>query len=98
MVLKKVKFQISLVKFTDIFINKNNFIRNIENKKFWFENGKQILFSKEMKSKFISKISSIKNLTNNFITLDIETFIKNNIMIVCCISIFDGKNKLSYFL
>jgi len=32
-----------------------------------------------MKTRFISKLSEIKNLKNKFITLDIETFIKDSI-------------------
>src|SRR6267154_967378 len=48
--------------------------------------------------KLINKISPIKNLNNKFITLDIETFIKDSILIVYCISIFDGKNKNSFIL
>jgi hypothetical protein len=51
-----------------------------------------------MKTKFISKISSTKNLNNNFITLDIETLVKNNVLVPCCISLFDGKTKSSYIL
>jgi hypothetical protein len=51
-----------------------------------------------MKSKFISKLSQIKNLNNKFITLDVETYIKDSVLIVYCISIYDGKNISSYFL
>jgi hypothetical protein len=51
-----------------------------------------------MKTKFISKLSTSKNFNNKFITLDIETFIKDSILTVYCISIFDGKIKNSFFL
>jgi hypothetical protein len=51
-----------------------------------------------MKTKFISKLALTKNLNNNFITLDIETYIKDNVLIVCCISIYNGKTKSSYFI
>ena len=37
-------------------------------------------------------------LLNNFLTLDIETFVKNNILIPYCISIYDGNKGWSYFL
>jgi hypothetical protein len=53
---------------------------------------------KEMNSKFISKLAATKSLNNKFITLDVETYIKNSILIVYCISIFDGKNKTTFFL
>jgi DNA polymerase type B, organellar and viral len=35
---------------------------------------------------------------NNFITLDIETYIKINALIPYCISIYDGKRSYSYFI
>ena len=88
----------SILKFRDDWISENKFIRTLDNKKFYFENNKEILFTKEIKTKFILKQSTIKNLTNKFITLDIETFIKDNILVVYCISIFDGKRKNSFFL
>jgi len=51
-----------------------------------------------MKTRFISKLSEIKNLKNKFITLDIETFIKDSILKVYCVSNYDGTKKNSYFL
>jgi hypothetical protein len=85
-----------IIKFKDEFISENKFMRFLDNKKYYFENNKEILFMKEMKTKFISKLAKSKNLTNNFITLDIETFIKDNILIPYMISIYDGE-KVSTF-
>src|SRR6267142_1772658 len=62
------------------------------------ENNKQILFSKENNSKFIRVLPKSNKLANNFITLDIETYIKNNVLIPYCISIYDGKIAYSYFI
>src|SRR6267142_1595912 len=76
----------------------NKFVRIIENKKYYFENNKQILFSKENNSKFIRVLPKSNKLANNFITLDIETYIKNNVLIPYCISIYDGKIAYSYFI
>src|SRR5712664_1536978 len=42
-----------ILKFKDEFISENKFVRIIDNKKFLFENNKEILFMKEMKSKII---------------------------------------------
>lgn len=67
-------------------------------KKFYFENNQQILFTKENISKNISTLEKSKNLINNFITLDIETFVKDNILIPYCISIYDGKTTSSFFI
>jgi len=87
-----------IIKFEDLKLSENKFVRIIDNKKFYFENNQQILFSKENKSKFISKLEKSKNLINNFITLDIETYIKDNVLIPFCISIYDGKESYSYFI
>jgi len=37
-------------------------------------------------------------LKNEFITLDIETFITDSILIVYCVSIYDGKTKSYFYL
>jgi DNA polymerase type B, organellar and viral len=85
-----------MVSYKDELINDNKFFRIIDNKKYLFENNHEILFMKENKVKFISKISTSKNMTNNFLILDIETYIKNGILIPFCISIYDGIN-VNYF-
>jgi hypothetical protein len=87
-----------IINFNDFKLSENKFMRVIDNKKYYFENNKEILFMKEIKSKFISKIPKSNKLINKFITLDIETYIKDNILIPFCISIYDGKRTSSYFL
>src|SRR6267142_144255 len=87
-----------IIKFIDFKLSENKFVRIIENKKYYFENNKQILFSKENNSKFIRVLPKSNKLANNFITLDIETYIKNNVLIPYCISIYDGKIAYSYFI
>jgi DNA polymerase type B, organellar and viral len=87
-----------ILKFNDFKISENRFVRILENKKFYFENNKEILYTKEINSKYISKLEKSKKLINNFITLDIETYIKDNILIPFCISIYDGKRTFSYFI
>jgi hypothetical protein len=89
---------ILLIKFTDTNLFENKFIRTIGNKTFYFENNTQILVTKEIKSKFISKLQKSKVLTENFLTLDIETFVKDSILVVFCISIFDGVNTQTFIL
>jgi hypothetical protein len=92
------KAGISLLKFTDTNLNENKFIRTIGNKKFYFENNIEILATKEIKSKFIAKLKKSKVLTENFLTLDIETFVKDSILTVFCISIFDGLKTQTFIL
>src|SRR5258708_6441667 len=66
----------SLIKFKDeLMMNDNKLIRIIDNKKYYFENGEQFLLTSELKTKFISKTKKSKDLVNNFITIDIETYI-----------------------
>jgi DNA polymerase type B, organellar and viral len=88
----------SLIKFRDELISENKFVRSIHDKKYYFENNTQILFTKEIKTKFIKQSKKSKYLTNKFITLDIETFVKDGILIPYCISIYDGKNINNFYL
>lgn len=88
----------SILKFRDEFISDNKFIRILDNKIFYFENNQEILFTKEIKSKFISKTKNVKTLTNNFITIDIETIINNGLLTPYLIAFYDGKNLSSFYL
>jgi len=88
----------SLIKFTDELMNENKFLRIIGNKKYYFKNGEQILLSSEVRTKFISKSSKSKDIVNNFITLDIETYIVDGLMTPYLICFYDGKNLFSFYL
>jgi hypothetical protein len=88
----------TIIKFIDNKLSDNRFVRILENKKFYFENNKEILYVKEMKTKFISKLKPIKIFNNKFITFDIETYIKDSVLKVFCISIYDGINKKSFVI
>ena len=55
-----LKSGISLIKYKDIFINDDKFLREIDNKSFLFEKGIEILFQSKMKSKFINKLKNLK--------------------------------------
>jgi hypothetical protein len=87
-----------ILTYKDELISNNKFMRILDNKKYYFENNQEILFLKNMKTKFISKLSEIKNFKNKFITLDIETFNKENILIPYLIKFYDGINYHSYWL
>src|ERR1700748_1379192 len=87
-----------IIKFRNEFVSENKFIRILDNKTYFFVNNKEILYTKELKTKFISKLAPSKTLNNNFITLDIETYIKDSILTVYCISIYDSKKVNNYFL
>jgi len=72
--------------YTDIKINDSTFVRHLENKKLTFKNNELILLTIDKSTKFIDPLLPLQNLTNKFITLDIETFIKDGIHIPYCIS------------
>lgn len=92
------KSGISLVKFIDTFMNNSKFMRKLDNKTYYFENNKQILSTSELKTKFIPKLNKSKTLTNNFLTLDIETYIKDSVLIPYAISIYDGIKTQTFYI
>ncbi|KAN0102326.1 hypothetical protein V8E52_012056 [Russula decolorans] len=60
-------------------------------------NGEQVLFTNEIKTNFISKIKISKNIVNNFITLDIETYIKDGLLSPYLICFYDEMIKYNYY-
>src|SRR6266849_2103504 len=86
-----LKDGILLLKFKDEILSENRFIRIIENKKYYFEDGQQYLYVKDMKVKFIAKTKKSKKIIDNFITLDIETYKDENTLIPYIISFYNGK-------
>jgi len=97
----KVKFyksgELSYV-YTDKWIDSNTFSRILGKKEWIFKNNKEILFKSEKLTKFIQPLVRSDTVLNKFITMDIETFIKDGIHIPYCISWFDGENSFSYYL
>ena len=87
-----------MVKYNDQFIAENKFVRILDNKNFYFENNKEILFFKEMKTKFISKLAKAKSLTHNYLVLDIETYVKDSVLTPYSIAIYDGKKPMKFFI
>ena len=84
--------------YTDIKIDDSTFVRNLENKKFTFKNSELILLTIDKSVKFIQPLLLLGELTNKFITMDIETFVKDGIHIPYCISWYDGNHCFSYYL
>lgn len=56
------------------------------------------MFNNKLKTKFISKLTKDKNLINKIITLDIETYVKKDILIPYLISFYDGDKTYSFWL
>ena len=95
--IKISKFGNTLLTFKDM-KSDSGFIRIVNNKKFYFQNGVQILFTNEINTNFISKIAKSKRLFNNFITIDIETYIVDGLLKPYLICFYDGKEFFSFYL
>jgi hypothetical protein len=67
-------------------IDENTFIRSIENKKYTFKNKNVILLVIDKSVNFIKSLILNNKLNNKFITFDIETYVKDGIMIPFVIS------------
>jgi hypothetical protein len=93
----------TLLEFKDIMMdhgNLNYFHRIIEDGKheYYFENGEIVLRKVIRKVKFLETILKSPFRSYNFITMDLETRLCNNIMSPYAISIFDGKITTSFYL
>ena len=84
--------------YTDKILDNQTFIRTLGNKEWVFRNNEQLLYQVEKSAKFIQPLIRTETLQNKFLTLDIETFIKDGAHVPYAISIFDGENSLSYYL
>ena len=99
------KNEVKLFREGDIFyeykdnkIDDNTFVRYLENKKFTFKNNELVLTEINKYVKFIETLKSLVKLNNKFITFDIETYVKDGIMIPFIVSWYDGENKFTYFI
>lgn len=71
-----------ILKITDYFgKNPNDFIRVIKKQKFYINNGEIVFKTLSKNCGFINNIKNDESLSNNLLTLDIETRIVNNVHI-----------------
>lgn len=87
--------------FKDIIYDINNlesFVRVIDNNQYVYVNGEKVLSQKRKKAQYFSNLPSCKSLTENFITMDLETKSIEGILVPYCVSIFDGKNSYSFYI
>lgn len=90
-----------LLTFKDTMNDKSNlstFTRIVKNHKYIFEDGELILKKIKKKVSFLSKIKRNMNNSKNFITMDLETRVINEIMSSYCVSIYEGKEFKSFYL
>ena len=78
--------------------NPNDFTRVIKKQKFYINNGEIVFKTLTKDCGFINKIKEDKELINNFLTLDIETRVINNVHTPFCISFYDGTKAWSFYL
>lgn len=83
---------------TDTVIDSNTFSRILGRKEFIFKDNELFLFKTEKPVKFINNLKPQAEINNKFITLDIETYIKDGVHVPYCISWYDGHKEFSYFL
>lgn len=90
----------SIIQFKDTLLDNNDlstFIRDFENKTFKFDKGK---LTSKIKSYIFNQIEALQRrhyYVNEFITLDIETKIVDNVIIPYAISYYDGKVVRSFY-
>lgn len=91
------KNQIEILKFKDNKFSESKFLRKLGNRKLFFENGSKSLELLTLVTPFISKLKKDKIETNNFITLDIETY-GDSELTPYLISFYDGVQSYSFYL
>lgn len=77
--------------------NKYDFIRIINNNKYYIKNNKIVLIIKELPTKYLSKLKFKKISDPKIITFDIETLLINNIHKPYLYSMFDGRKSFTWF-
>uniref|UniRef100_UPI0031F372AF hypothetical protein n=1 Tax=Russula emetica TaxID=152958 RepID=UPI0031F372AF len=87
-----------MYEYKDHKIDENTFIRSIKNKKYTFKNKNVMLLTIDKSVNFIKQLIPNNKINNKFITFDIETYVKDGIMIPFVISWYDGEIKSSYFI
>jgi hypothetical protein len=85
-------------KYKDIFIDNTSFIRHLDNKQFTFKNNELILLTIDKSVKFIKGLLPRGSLSNKFLTMDLETLIKNGVHVPYAISWYNGENCNTHFI
>lgn len=78
--------------------NLSSFTKYIKNHEYIFENGELLVKKIKKNVSFLTKVKRDMNNSKNFITMDLETRIINEIMSSYCVSIYDGKEFKSFYL
>lgn len=77
---------------------KYDFVRLVENQKYYVKDNKIVLITKELPTKYLAKLKTTKvNSNPKIITFDIETLLIDNIHKPYLYSMYDGVNSYSWF-
>ena len=87
-----------LFEYTDTVLSPNSFERRIGQNTFKYVDGVLSLQKSLKKTRTISKKALTKLLSNNFMTLDLETQTDSNKITPICVGVFDGTDSISYYL
>nr|QWO71399.1 DNA polymerase [Lyophyllum semitale] len=91
----------TIISFKDSMIDANNltiFKREIKDQEYFFENGSIILKTIKRKTPYLTKVKRSAGRSINFITMDLETRNINGVMNPYCVSIYDGKEIITFYL
>nr|YP_009355785.1 ypothetical protein [Fomitopsis palustris]BAX08580.1 ypothetical protein [Fomitopsis palustris] len=77
--------------------NKYDFIRIIDNHKYYVKDNKIVLIIKELPTKYLSKLNPKKIFRPKIITFDIETLLINNVHKPYLYSMYDGHKSFTWF-
>src|SRR6202035_5600482 len=90
-----------LLTFTDKMDDNNDlstFTRILGEHTYIFKEGELILKQKNIQNiKYLTKVLGSTHISNKFITLDLETRTIDGIMTPYALSIYDGKEKISFY-
>lgn len=76
----------------------SSFTRSVKKHEYTYQEGKLILKKIEKRVQFLKKTRKSSYLSNNFITMDLETRVIDEVMTSYCVSIYDGKTFKSFYL
>ena len=86
------------VKYKDIKIDENIFIRKLNSSEYRYFNNELQLITKDVRTKFIEPIDKSKEECTSFLTMDIETVKINGTLTPYLISAYNGENYFTTYI
>lgn len=95
------KFNLIFFNFIDIVYDLTTpdcFVRIYQDTQEVYKTGIRVLVQKRKKVRYFTNLSKCKALSENFITMDLETKNIDDILVPYCVSIFNGKKSYSFYI